>query len=289
MTNAHTSSNAEPFRFTSRVGLGTWHYGERGSERRSEIAALLGALEAGYKLIDTAEMYAAGRAESLIGEALRAFGPAKRTQLQIVSKVLPSNSSADGTVRACEQSLKRLGCDYIDLYLLHWEGGYAFEATLEGMVQLYRQAKIRAWGVSNFDLRALSRWALAEKRVGVPRQCASNQIYYSLLARGAEFDLLPAMRQRAMPLMAYTPLGSGSLASEPRLRALASARGLTAAQLALAWCLRQPDSVVIPKSSNLQRIRENLKAAGLSLDEDCLKAIDTYFPPPRSKQSLAMI
>jgi diketogulonate reductase-like aldo/keto reductase len=278
-----------PFRFTTKVGLGTWHYGERGSERRAEIAALLGALEAGYKLIDTAEMYAAGRAESLLGQALRAYGAGKRAQLQIVSKLLPSNASADGTVRACEQSLKRLGCDYLDLYLLHWEGGHAFEATLEGMLRLHQQGRIRAWGVSNFDQRALARWALAEKRAGVPGRCAANQIYYSLLARGAEFDLLPAMQEQTMPLMAYTPLGSGTLASEPRLKALAATRGLSAAQLALAWCLRQPDCVVIPKSSNLMRIRENLKAAGVSLDQECLKAIDAIYPPPRSKQALAML
>jgi len=278
-----------PFRFTTTVGLGTWHFGERGSERRAEIAALIGALEAGYRLFDTAEMYAAGRAESLLGEALRAFGVGKRPQLQIVSKVLPSNASAEGTVRACEQSLKRLGCDYLDLYLLHWEGSYAFEQTLEGMLRLHQQGKIRAWGVSNFDQRVMARWALAEKRLGVPGRCAANQIYYSLLARGAEFDLIPALQQQSILLMAYTPLGSGSLASDPRLKALAAPRGLSAAQLALAWCLRQPGCVVIPKSSQLVRIRENLKAADLRLDADCLKAIDSLYPPPRAKQALAMI
>lgn len=275
------------------IGLGTWQMGERSSAAASELAAIRHALERGIRLIDTAEMYADGDAERRVGEALKAWGMAKRDELTLVTKVLPHNASREGTVRACEDSLKRLGVDAIDIYLLHWQGSHPFEQTLEGFAALRERGLIRYWGVSNFDVAPLTRWRETEARMGLSTTnasgCTTNQVYYSLLARGPEFDLLPAMQATQMPLMAYTPLGSGTLAREKRLAALAATRGLTAAQLALAWVIRSGQVVAIPKSSKAARIDENLAACDVVLDDDTLRQLDALFPPPSRKVSLAMV
>ena len=275
------------------IGLGTWQMGERASAAASEVAAILHALERGIRLIDTAEMYANGESERRVGEALAAWGRAKRDELTLVTKVLPHNASREGTVRACEDSLKRLGVDYVDVYLLHWQGSHAFEQTLEGFVALRERGLIRHWGVSNLDLAPLNRWRETERRMGLSttstRACATNQVYYSLLARGPEFDLLPSMQEQQMPLMAYTPLGSGTLARDKRLAALAVALGITAAQLALAWVIRSGHVVAIPKSSQIARIDENLAAFDVVLGDEVLRQIDALFPPPSRKVSLAMV
>ena len=275
------------------IGLGTWQMGERSSAAASEVAAILHALERGVRLIDTAEMYADGESERRVGEALRAWGGTRRDELTLVTKVLPHNASREGTVRACEDSLKRLGVDYVDVYLLHWQGSHAFEHTLEGFSALRDRGLIRHWGVSNFDVAPLKRWRDTEIRMGLSTistlACATNQVYYSLLARGPEFDLLPAMQEQQMPMMAYTPLGSGSLARDKRLAALAATLGITAAQLALAWVVRSGQVVAIPKSSKMARIDENLAAGDVELDEETLRQIDALFPPPSRKLSLAMV
>ena len=275
------------------IGLGTWQMGERSSAAALEVAAIVHALERGIRLIDTAEMYADGESERRVGEALLAWGKARRDELTLVTKVLPHNASREGTVRACEQSLKRLRVDYIDVYLLHWQGSHAFEQTLEGFATLRERGLIRHWGVSNFDVAPLKRWLDTESRMGVSAAhrpgCATNQVYYSLLARGPEFDLLPTMQAQHMPLMAYTPLGSGTLARDKRLAAIAATAGLTAAQLALAWVIRSGQVVGIPKSSSRARIDENLAACDLVLDEAMVRQIDALFPPPSRKMSLAMI
>ena len=198
------------------------------------------------------------------------------------------HATRDGTIAACEASLRRLGTDYVDLFLLHWEGKVPYERTLEGFAALRERGLIRAWGVSNFDLPELATWCATEQRLGLAR-CASNQVYYSLLARGPEFDLLPAMVEQQMPLMAYTPLGSGELAQDARLAAIAQPLGLTAAQLALAWTVRSGGVIAIPKSSTPQRIDDNLAAASVTLDADTLARIDALYPPPQRKRPLAMI
>ncbi len=270
------------------IGLGTWHMGESRAAAQVEANAVLHALERGVRVIDTAEMYADGGAERIVGQALKAFGAQRRDGLCIVTKVLPMHATRDGTIAACEASLQRLGIDYVDLLLLHWEGNVPYERTLEGFAALRERGLIRDWGVSNFDLAELDAWCSAERRLGL-QHCAANQVYYSLLARGPEFDLLPAMAGQQMPLMAYTPLGSGKLAQDSGLAAIAQPLGLTAAQLALAWTVRSGGVIAIPKSSTPARIDENLAAAVVRLDADTLARIDALYPPPKRKRPLAML
>jgi diketogulonate reductase-like aldo/keto reductase len=270
------------------IGLGTWHMGESRAAAQAEVNAVLHALEHGVRVIDTAEMYADGGAERIVGQALKAFGAQRRDSLCIVTKVLPMHATRDGTIAACEASLRRLGIDYVDLFLLHWEGNVPYERTLEGFAALRERGLIRDWGVSNFDLAELDAWCSAERRLDL-QHCAANQVYYSLLARGPEFDLLPAMADQQMPLMAYTPLGSGELAQDSGLAAIAQPLGLTAAQLALAWTVRSGGVVAIPKSSTPARIDENIAAAAVRLDADTLASIDALYSPPKRKRPLAML
>lgn len=271
------------------IGLGTWHMGDSPSAAQAEAGAVLHALERGVRLIDTAEMYADGGAERVVGKALKAFGANRRESLCIVTKVLPMHASRKGTVAACEASLRRLGIDHVDLFLLHWEGNVPYEHTLEGFAELRERGLIRHWGVSNFDQPELDAWCATEAKMGLEDGCAANQVYYSLLARGPEFDLLSAMAARQMPLMAYTPLGSGELAEDAQLAEMAAPLGLTAAQLALAWTVRSGRVVAIPKSSTPARIDENLAAASVKLDDATLAGLDALYPPPKRKRPLAMI
>lgn len=272
----------------TRIGLGTWHMGEARAAAPAEVSAILHALERGVRVIDTAEMYADGGAERVLGQALQAFGAQRRDTLCLVTKVLPMHASRDGVIAACEASLRRLGTDYVDLFLLHWEGSVPYERTLEGFAALRARGLIRHWGVSNLDLPALNAWCATEQRLGLDR-CAANQVYYSLLARGPEFDLLPSMAAQQMPLMAYTPLGSGELAQDARLAAIAQPLGLSAAQLALAWAVRSGDVIAIPKSVTPARIDDNLAAASVTLDAETLQRIDALYAPPTRKRPLAMI
>lgn len=269
------------------LGLGTWRMGENARTRRSEIAAVRLAIELGYRLIDSAEMYGEGGAEEVVGaavaEALRA-GDFRREDLVVVSKVLPSNASLRGVVAACERSRARLGIDTIDLYLLHWPGSHPLRDTLRGFEQLRAQGAIAQWGVSNFDLAAMT------KLVALPggEACAANQVYYSLSQRGIDFDLKPWQQRRAMPLMAYSPIDQSALAADARVAALAAPLALTAAQLALAWTLRDGNVVAIPKSVRETHLRENLAAGSVELDAATLTALNSLFPPPRKAQPLAM-
>jgi len=269
------------------LGLGTWRMGEVARRRGEEVAAVRLALELGYRLIDTAEMYGEGGAEQVIGqalaEALRA-GTLARDELFIVSKVYPHNASRAGVVAACERSCKRLGLDRIDLYLLHWAGSFPIDETIDGFEALRAHGRISHWGVSNFDLDEME--SLAAATGG--QRCAANQVYYSLGQRAPEFALLPWQRARAMPLMAYCPIDQGDLASARALQSLADARGATAAQLALAWLVTQAGVIAIPKAVRESHLRENLAAADLVLVEDELMAIDKLFPVPRKKTALAM-
>lgn len=271
------------------IGLGTWQMGERVGQTEAEVSAITHALERGARLIDTAEMYANGESERRVGDALKRFGLQRRDELTIVTKVLPGNASRSGTIRSCEDSLRRLGLDSVDIYLLHWQGSYPYEQTLEAFARLRERGLIRHWGVSNFDLASLQRWIATEERMGLEDGCATNQIYYSLMSRGPEFDLLPAMAAIGMPAMAYTPLGSGDLARHPQLISLANTAQCTAAQLALAWTVRSGNVVAIPKSSQPERINENLDAVDLHLPEALLQKIDALFPPPTRKMPLAMV
>ena len=270
------------------LGLGTWRMGERSDARQAEILAVREALRMGYRLIDTAEMYGEGGAESMLGDALKqafAAGEVQRDALTLVSKVYPHHASTRGVVEACERSLRRLKLDRIDLYLLHWRGEYALAETLEGFAQLQRRGLIRHWGVSNFDVSDM------DELFALPggADCATNQVYYSLEARGIEHDLLPWQTRHQMPLMAYSPIGQGALGSHPALQAMAQSLGVTAAQVALAWVLRQPEVVAIPKAVRSAHLQDNLAAMQLHLGAAELQRLDAMFTPPRGKQALAMI
>ena len=265
------------------LGLGTWRMGESARARRAEVEAVHFALEIGYRLIDTAEMYGEGGAEEVVGEAL-ARGPVRRDEVLLVSKVYPHNASRKGTIAACERSLKRLRTDRIDLYLLHWRGEVALEETVAAFEHLRERGKIRHWGVSNFDVDDLGElWDVDDGK-----RCAANQVYYSAGQRGIEFDLLPWQRQHRLPVMAYCPIDQGALARSTRLQAIARARGVTAAQVALAWVMRQPDVIAIPKAVQAAHLRENLAAASIELSATELTQIDAAFPPPARKRRLAM-
>jgi diketogulonate reductase-like aldo/keto reductase len=277
------------FQFQTRLGLGTWQMGESARTEAQEITAIASAIAMGYQLIDTAEMYGSGQAETLIGKALQRVGRSTRDHLQIVSKVLPSNASTKGTMTACERSIQRMGCEYIDCYLLHWQGSYPYEATLEGLIKLQERGLIRSYGISNFDAPDVHDWLVAEQNVGSPYQTVCNQVYYALNARGIEYDLIPLLEEKGMALMAYSPLGAGNLIRNSKLIALATEVGLTPAQLALTWVLRQPHTVAIPKTVHLERLKENLDSANLVLNSDLLDALNRIFPAPTQKKPLMVI
>ena len=270
------------------LGLGTWGFGTEAGRAAAEVRALHQALELGYRVFDTAEMYADGGAEQVLGtalhEALRQGPGLRRDELFIVSKVLPEHARTADVVAACERSLRRLQLDHIDLYLLHWRGAVPLADTVRGFEHLQRRGLVRQWGVSNFDAADL------RELTAVPggAACAANQVHYSLSQRGVEWDLLPWQRLQQMPLMAYSPLDQGELVDHPALRPLAHRHGVTPAQVALAWVLRQPGVMAIPKAGSLLHLRHNRAAAALRLDAADLAAIDRAFAPPRGKQPLSM-
>ena len=268
------------------LGLGTWRLGESPSRRAAEVAALRRALEIGYRVVDTAEMYGDGGAETVLGLALaEAFrGRLSRDDLFVVSKVLPEHADARGVRAACDASRRRLGVDVIDLYLLHWRGAVPLAQTVAAFEDLQRRGHIRHWGVSNFDVDDLRELGAVQGGT----VCAANQVLYSLSERGVEFDLLPLQQTRQMPLMAYCPIDQGRLAGHAALAAIAERRRATPSQVALAWLLRQPGVMVIPMSAREAHLRENFDAAGLALHDDELVELDRHFPPPRRKQPLAM-
>jgi diketogulonate reductase-like aldo/keto reductase len=263
------------------LGQGTWHMGESAARRKQELAALRLGLELGMSLIDTAEMYASGVAEEIVGEAFAG----KRDEIFIVSKVLPENASRRGTIAACERSLKRLKTDRIDLYLLHWRGTPALADTLEGFAALMKDGKIRHWGVSNFDADDMGElWSL--KGGGA---CATNQVLYNLSRRGIEHDLVPACRKKHVPIMAYSPIEQGRLLRNKTLKEIGDRHNATPAQVALAWLLRQEGMIVIPKSSNEAHVRENRVAADVTLTTADLAALDQAFPRPKGPRGLEML
>jgi len=262
------------------LGQGTWHMGERAANRKAEVTALRVGLDLGLTLIDTAEMYAEGGAEQVVGEAIAG----RRADVFLVSKAYPHNAGRRGLPQACERSLKRLGVECLDLYLLHWRGSVPLEETVEAMERLRAAGKIARWGVSNLDLEDLEELgpALAD--------CATDQVLLNLEHRGPEHDLLPFCAAHGMPVMAYSPVGQGGdLLRHPALVALARARGATPAQLALAWTLSHAGVISIPKATALTHLRENAAAREISLTMEEHAALDAAFPPPRRKRPLAML
>ena len=266
-------------------GQGTWHMGEDRRRAAAEEAALKLGIELGLTLIDTAEMYGSGTAEEIVARA----GAGVRERLFIVSKVLPSNASQKGVIEACERSLQRLKTDRIDLYLLHWRGSVPLAETLAGFARLQRDGKIRHHGVSNFNIDEMREWVgLAGGSTG-GQTVAANQILYNLSRRGPEWELIPWCRRRQIAIMAYTPLGQGSLLGNRGLAEIAARHGATPAQVALAWLLRQDGMIVIPKATQPEHVRDNRGAMGVKLTDADLATLDRAFPPPKGKTPLGML
>jgi diketogulonate reductase-like aldo/keto reductase len=263
------------------LGIGTWRMGEARVRAKDEAKALALALDLGITLIDTAEMYGDGGAEHVVGRAIAG----RRDAVFLVSKVHPHNASRKGAVAACERSLKRLGTDRLDLYLLHWRGDQPLDETLAGFEALRQAGKIRHFGVSNFDRSDLEEWWT----LACGAQTAANQVLYNLVRRGIEWDLLPWLRQRRVPVMAYSPIEQGLLLGKRVIARIAKRRGVTPAQVALAWLLRQDGIIAIPKAARLEHVRENYRALELSLSDDELGELDAAFPPPAAPSPLAML
>ncbi|KRB61607.1 aldo/keto reductase [Rhizobium sp. Root708] len=263
------------------LGQGTWNMGENPGEARQEIESLRAGLDLGMTLIDTAEMYAEGRAEKIVGEAIRG----RRDDVFLVSKVYPWNASSKGTMEACDNSLSRMGTDRIDLYLLHWRGDHPLAETVEAFEELKASGKIGAWGVSNFDTDDM------EELLAVPSgaNVAANQVLYNLARRGIEFDLLPWCQQRSIPVMAYSPIEQGRILHNPELIRIAKANQATPAQVALAFLLERDGVIVIPKTANAARAAENRDAVSLDITDEDWAALDAAFPPPTKKKPLEML
>jgi diketogulonate reductase-like aldo/keto reductase len=264
------------------LGQGTWGMAEHPERRAGEIEALRMGIDLGMTLIDTAEMYAGGAAEMLVGEAIAG----RRDEVFLVSKVLPNHATRRGTIMACEASLRRLNTSRIDLYLLHWkEEDTPLDETHDAFDQLRRDGKIRAWGVSNFDVPDMEE-LVAMRPHDIP---ATDQVLYNLMRRGIEFDLLPWCETRAIPIMAYSPIEQGRLLSDRTLRRIADRQDATPAQIALAWVLRKPGVIAIPKASTIDHVRENRGALEIRLTADDVDELDRAFPPPTQKIPLEML
>ena len=262
------------------LGQGTWMMGEQPDRRDAEIAALRTGVDRGMTLIDTAEMYGDGASERLVAEVLRDV----RDQVFLVSKAYPHNASRKRLAAACEASLERLRTDRLDLYLLHWRGSVPLAETIEAMERLKTAGKIRHWGVSNLDLQDMEELVAAGGQA-----CATDQILYNLSRRGPEYDLLPWLSDRRIPVMAYSPVEQGRLLTDAALVRIAQQSGATPAQVALAWVMRRADMIAIPKAGTVAHVLDNFAAADLVLAQDDLAALDAAFPPPQSARPLEML
>jgi diketogulonate reductase-like aldo/keto reductase len=265
----------------SVLGLGTWGMGEARGRDPDVVAALRLGLDLGMTLVDTAEMYGEGGAEEVVGKAIAG----RRDEVFLVSKVYPHNATRRGTVTACERSLKRLGTDRLDLYLLHWRGDVPLAETLDAFAALRQAGKIRRWGVSNFGMTDMDElWSLSGGT-----ECAANQVLYNLSRRGIEWDLLPWCRERRVPVMAYSPIEQGRLLRQRALSKVADRRGVTAAQVALAWLLARSPVIVIPKAADIGHVRQNRAALDLALAPEEFAELDRAFPPPDRAKPLEML
>ena len=267
------------------LGQGTWRMGEDPSRRQSEVAALRYGLDLGMNLIDTAEMYGEGGAEEVVAEAIAD----RREEVFVVSKVYPHNATRRRVIEACERSLRRLKTDYIDLYLLHWIGDVPFAETVEAFQQLKEAGKILEHGVSNFDVSEMDEWVASGGD-----EVATNQVLYNLVNRGIEWALIPWSRERGIPIMAYSPVAQKTVEqkqmfNDRNIKSVAAEHGVTPAQIALAWVLRERDIIAIPKASQPQHIRENRAALDIKLTTEDLAKIDQSFPPPSRKIPLEML
>ena len=267
------------------LGLGTWFIGESSSKFESEVDAVRYAMKRGIKLIDTAEMYANGKAEKVIGAAIKGFDAIKREDLFIISKVLPSNAHFEGVIQACERSLSRLGLSSIDLYLLHWRGSVPLQETLDAFKSLQSIGKIRYFGVSNFNTTDINEW----RQCNGGKALVTNQILYNLSRRGAEWDLIPLCNNLNIPIMAYSPLEQGRLQSSPVLCRIGERHNATPLQIALAWVLTKKNVITIPKALDYQHIDQNIASLEIILDADDHALLNANFLPPSAPSHLEML
>ncbi|WP_448886666.1 aldo/keto reductase [Citrobacter telavivensis] len=268
------------------IGQGTWYMGENPGHRQAEVSALRAGVDLGLTLIDTAEMYADGGAEEVVGEALNGL----RERVFLVSKVYPWNAGGQKAIAACEASLRRLKTDYLDLYLLHWSGNFTFAETVEAMETLIAQGKIRRWGVSNLDVDDMQ----ALWQVPGGRQCATNQVLYHLASRGIEYDLLPWCQQHQLPMMAYSPLAQAGrlrsgLLNHPVVNEIAHAHSASAAQILLAWVISHQGVMAIPKAASVEHVQQNAAALSITLSAQELAALEKAYPAPKGKTALDMV
>jgi diketogulonate reductase-like aldo/keto reductase len=268
------------------IGQGTWYMGDKPMQRLDEIHALQAGIDLGLKLIDTAEMYADGGAERIVGEAIAG----RRDEVYLVSKVYPWNAGGNRAIAACEASLQRLKTDYLDLYLLHWRGDIPLEETLAVMQKLQQQGRIRRWGVSNLDFDDMQELTALDGG----EACATNQVLYHLASRGIEHDLLPWCQQQNMPVMAYCPLAQAGrlrsgLMNHPALNELAQQKGITVAQLLLAWVISHDGVMAIPKAGSVAHVKENAAALGVVLTDEDKTVMEKAFPAPGRKTPLDMV
>ncbi|EPG4958969.1 TPA: aldo/keto reductase [Citrobacter amalonaticus] len=268
------------------IGQGTWYMGENAGHRRAEVSALRAGVDLGLTLIDTAEMYADGGAEEVVGEALNGL----REHVFLVSKVYPWNAGGQKAIAACEASLRRLKTDYLDLYLLHWSGNFSFAETVKSMETLMAQGKIRRWGVSNLDVDDMQ----ALWQIPGGRQCATNQVLYHLASRGIEYDLLPWCQQHQLPVMAYSPLAQAGrlrsgLLNHPVVNEIAHAHDASTAQILLAWVISHHGVIAIPKAASVEHVQQNAAALSITLSAQELAALDKAYPAPRGKTALDMV
>lgn len=268
------------------IGQGTWYMGENATRRQQEVAALRAGIERGLTVIDTAEMYAEGGAEKRVGEAIRG----QRDKVFLVSKVYPWNAGGKQLVSACEGSLRRLGTEIIDLYLLHWRGGFELAETVEGMQALIAQGKIRHWGVSNLDVDDMQELWSVEGGAG----CAANQVLYHLASRGIEYSLLPWCQSRSVPVMAYCPLAQAGrlrsgLLADATVQHIAHEHQATPAQVLLAWVIHHPGVMAIPKAATIAHVEENAAALQLTLTAEDITRLERAFPAPETKIALDVV
>ena len=262
------------------LGQGTWRMGDDPSKRKTEVAALRLGIDLGMTLIDTAEMYANGGAEKVVGEAIAG----RRDQVFIVTKFYPQNATRERMAAACDRSLRRLDVAQIDLYLLHWPSEVPLKETLAGFEDLLEAKKIRYAGVSNFDVDGMTE--LGRLKNGLER-IVTNEVLYNLERRGIEWDLLPWMRKRHRPVIAYSPVEEGLLTHpHPVLKRVAERHDATPAQVALAWVIREDGVIAIPKAADSKHVRENRGAADIKLTKRDLEELDESFPPSEGKKPL---
>ena len=269
------------------IGIGTWHMGDHKNQANEEVDAIQAALDHGAQVIDTAEMYGNGRAEQIVGRAIQGR---QRNQLYIIDKVLPNNASHARLEQSLDRSLRIVGTDYFDLYLLHWRGGVPLAETVTELEHMVQKGKIKSWGVSNFDVTDLEElWRLPHGA-----NCVANEDLYNLDERGIEYDLLPLMREHHLPLIAYSPLSqadtiSGKLTANPLLKELAASHHVSVYQIMLAWTLRNGNTLSIPKAGTVHHALDNMKALEIIFTADELEALTKQFPQPTSKQPLAVL